>query len=212
MESTIREVCNEALGEFLTDMAGGKTAAFDAITQGLNETLLELAKISGQQKSHAEELRRQIIDSAASTARKKFLDALEENLNKAFTEAMASLETFAKTSSDYEGILKALVLEALDRIGGADFFLQGNSRDQTILRVIAGQIAKEREIRLSIDSLALGGSIGGVIVRSADGFIAFDNTYEARIERMKPRLRTQIARLFTDTPQLKYQEEMPREI
>jgi V/A-type H+/Na+-transporting ATPase subunit E len=209
VERTIREVCNEALDESLADLARGKTIAFDAVTRGTNETLLEIPKTSDSQRSSAEVLRTKIIDAAVLTARRKFLEAMDQNLSEAFSQAMANLEASAKTSPDYQGILKALVLEAVGRIGGADLVVQGNSRDQTILQVIASQIAEEREIRLSVDPQALSRSVGGVIVRSADGFVSFDNTYEARMERMKPRLRTEIARLFTEGPALEHQDETP---
>jgi V/A-type H+-transporting ATPase subunit E len=39
-------------------------------------------------------------------------------------------------------------------------------------------------------------ALGGIKVRSADGTMSFDNTLDSRIERLKPLIRKNIARML----------------
>jgi len=71
-----------------------------------------------------------------------------------------------------------------------------NSRDQQLLQLIVGQISHDQNISL-VRSDSRINTVGGVVVSSADGFVTFDNTYEARLDRIKPELRKQIAQFFS---------------
>jgi len=71
-------------------------------------------------------------------------------------------------------------------------------RDQQIVQKVIDRISMENKVKISRGPTLLSNSIGGVTISSADGFVTFDNTYEARLERVKPALRKQIAKLFED--------------
>lgn len=42
-------------------------------------------------------------------------------------------------------------------------------------------------------------TLGGVVLTSSDGTVKFDNTFEARLERLRPTLRKQVADILTAT-------------
>ena len=196
VEHTVKKVSEEARSELFSELAGGRTSASEAVTKRLNETFVEVQRIVEQQERQADALKRQIIGAAEMSARNKSLEIVEENLNKSFAESMQKLES-AANGQDYEKVLKALVAEALDQVGGESFVVQSNARDQKGLKKIIDAVSKERKAEVRIDSSPLEKSIGGVVVKSADGYVTFDNTFEARLERLKPTLRKQIAQIFT---------------
>ena len=51
-------------------------------------------------------------------------------------------------------------------------------------------------VKLTLDEKAVE-SIGGVMLETSNGSVKFDNTYEARLERMRPTLRKDVARILT---------------
>ncbi|MDG6995371.1 MAG: hypothetical protein JRN52_05565 [Nitrososphaerota archaeon] len=195
-EHTVKKVSEEARSELFTELSGGRTLAVEAVTKRLNETIAEVQRIIDQQERHADALKRQIIGAAEMSARNKSLEIVEDNLNKSFEEAMKKLKA-ASESQGYEKVLRALVLEALDQVGGESFVLHSNSRDQKTLKKIAEMVSKEKNVKISIDASPLEKTIGGVVVNSSDGYVTFDNTFEARLERLKPSLRKQIAQIFS---------------
>ncbi len=192
----MKKVSEEARSELFTELSGGRTLAVEAVTKRLNETIAEVQRIIDQQERHADALKRQIIGAAEMSARNKSLEIVEDNLNKSFEEAMKKLKA-ASESQGYEKVLRALVLEALDQVGGESFVLHSNSRDQKTLKKIAEMVSKEKNVKISIDASPLEKTIGGVVVNSSDGYVTFDNTFEARLERLKPSLRKQIAQIFS---------------
>ena len=197
VEYTLKKVSEEALNEALASLAEGKVDSEKIITQRLEQVSIEVQRISEQQQRQADALRRQIIGTAEMSARNKSLEIVEDNLNSAFAQASKRLESSA-TGASYEKVLKGLVSEAVEQVEGSEFTIQGNMKDQMALKKIADQLSKDKKIKIAVDSEAIK-TIGGVKVRSSDGYVMFDNTFEARLERLKPTLRKQIAQLFSES-------------
>jgi V/A-type H+-transporting ATPase subunit E len=198
IEYTVKKVSDEALNEILQSLEEGRVAALNAANKRMEEATSEAQRISDHEQRQAEALRRQIIGGSEMTARNQSLQIIEENLNAAFTSAIQKLETSTK-SQEYEKLLKRMVTEGIEQVGGNDFVITGNSRDQELLQRVIDQISKERKgVKLQRGSSRLTKSIGGVTISSGDGYVTFDNTYEARLERLKPALRKQIAQLFME--------------
>jgi V/A-type H+-transporting ATPase subunit E len=59
------------------------------------------------------------------------------------------------------------------------------------LRRLGGSLSKPVLEEKSIDT------IGGVVITSLDGSVRFDNTFEARLERMRPSLRMEVSETLT---------------
>ena len=198
IEYTVSKVSDEALAEILKSLEEGRVAALSVGRAKMEEAGSESQKISDHEQRQAEALRRQIIGGAEMAARNKSLQIIEENLNAAFGSAIQKLEA-TTNSPDYELILKKMVLEGMEQVGGSDFVVTGNSRDQELLQRLVDQLSKENKgIRVQRGSTRISKSIGGVTVTSGDGYVTFDNTFEARLERLKPSLRKQIAQLFME--------------
>jgi V/A-type H+/Na+-transporting ATPase subunit E len=198
IENTVRKVADEALEEMKKDLETGTGSASEVIARRMNESMSEVQRIAEQEERQADALRRQIIGAAEMSARNKSLEIVEENMNEAFSQSMTSLRA-ATSGADYQRVLKGMVGEAIDQIGGDSFSVQCTPKDRDAVNRVIQQLSSEKNVNLNIDSDApLSDSIGGVVVKSSDGFVTFDNTFEARIERLKPALRKQIAQLFAE--------------
>jgi V/A-type H+/Na+-transporting ATPase subunit E len=198
IEYTVNKVSDEALAEILKNLEEGRAAALSAGRIKMEEAKSEAQKISDHEQRQAEALRRQIIGGAEMAARNKSLQIIEENLNVAFGSAIQKLDA-STHSPDYELLLKKMVMEGMEQVGGSDFIVTGNSRDQELLQRVVEQLSKENKaMKVQRGSTRISKSIGGVTVSSGEGYVTFDNTYEARLERLKPSLRKQIAQLFME--------------
>jgi len=195
IDHTVKKVSDEALAEMVQSISESKAAALDVVGRKMNEAEAEVQRISEQQRRQGDALRRQIIGSAEMTSRNRTLEIVEENLNEAFSQALDKLGE-ATGQIEYNRVLKSLVREGIDVVGGSSFVVTANSRDQQLLQLIVGQISHDQNISL-VRSDSRINTVGGVVVSSADGFVTFDNTYEARLDRIKPELRKQIAQFFS---------------
>jgi len=197
IEYTVRKVSDEALTEMLQSITASKSAALDIVTRKMNEAQAEVVRISEQERRQSEALRRQIIGSAEMTARNRTLEIVEDNLNAAFSQALDKLES-RTSDAGYEQVLKSMIIEGLDEVSGSEFVVAANARDQQLVQKVIDGISREKGVKISRSPSRLTGSIGGVTVASADGYVTFDNSYEARLERLKPALRKQIAKFFSE--------------
>jgi len=198
IEYTVKKVSDEALAEMLQTISESKSAAQEIVTRKMNEAQTEVLRISEQEKRQAEALKRQITGSAEMTARNKTLEIVEQSLNAAFSQALQKLESMTGDSK-YEGVLKSMILEGVDEVGGNEFVVSANTGDQQAVQKVIGEVSRERSVTIARSATRLNTSVGGVVIASSDGYITFDNTFEARLERIKPTLRKQIAKLFEDS-------------
>jgi len=195
IDYTVKKVSDEALAEMLQTISESKAAALEIVSRKMSETQAEVTRISEQEKRQANSLKRQIIGSAEMAARNQSLEIVEENLNAAFGQALQKLES-TTSDSRYEQVLSSMISEGVDEVGGNEFVVTANTRDQQVVQKVIDQVSREKGITIARSATRLNGSVGGVVIASSDGYVTFDNTFEARLERLKPTLRKQIAQLF----------------
>jgi len=115
-------------------------------------------------------------------------------MNEIFQKAFEKIEKI--TSSDrYKASMKRLLEEGVDAVASKDLVVSCTKKDSEILKAVAEEVANSRGVNIKVAEEPIE-SIGGVQVRSFDGIIFYDNTIEARMERLKPLLRKEIALLF----------------
>ena len=153
----------------------------------------EKTKILENGKKQSEMRYQQIISEAKMNARRAKLDAKEDVIEAAFSQATGELkQKAADGNDDYKDSLSKMIKEAADEIGGNDLIIQLNEAD-------TNQFKQE----LSSDTFELDGikfqlgepikTIGGAILKTSNGDIEVNNTIEARLERYKSILRSEVA-------------------
>jgi len=189
---TLDKVTSEVLGEISIELESGKASAAEQVQAMLKETKGEVAKVLETGDRQAESIKRQIIGSAELEARNRLLRTVEEATSLVFQDALAKISQ--RGSAQYEKALTKLIEEGLEVIGkGAT--VACNSGDKRTVSSIVGQLNQKGHADLKVDEKSVE-AVGGVIVSSRDGTVRFDNTFEARLERLKPQLRREVAAVF----------------
>ncbi len=157
---------------------------------------VEKTRILDNGKKQSDMRYQQIISEAKMNARRAILGAKEEVIEAAFNQATGELKEKASSGSDdYKDSLSIMIKEAADEIGGNDLIIQLNEADTNALKS-----------ELSSDTFDLEGVkftlgepidvIGGAILKTSNGDIEVNNTIEARLERYKSILRSEVANVL----------------
>jgi V/A-type H+-transporting ATPase subunit E len=187
---TLEKVSGEFEAEVLADLESGRRGTLAKVESVRKETAESVAKIIETGMKQAESAKRQIIGAAELEARNAQLKALERAVNEAFEQATKKISD--SRGEDYEQALGRLIQEGLEVIGqGA--VVRCAPRDR---QVVASAIKKLPRAKVTLDEKPVE-TVGGVIMATVDGSVRFDNTLEARLERMRPTLRKEVAALLT---------------
>ena len=195
-DKIVSSIMSEAQGkaDVIIQDANAEISAIQAKAEKTAEVEATKIKENGQKQS---EMRyQQIISEAKMNARRAKLDAKEDVIEAAFSQATGELkEKAAEGSEDYKDSLSKMIKEAADEIGGNDLIIQLNEADTNIFK-------KD----LSSDTFELDGIkfklgepidvMGGAILKTSNGDIEVNNTIEARLERYKSILRSEVAEVL----------------
>ena len=195
-DKIVSSIMSEAQGkaDVIIQDANAEISEIQAKAEKTAEVEATKIKENGQKQS---EMRyQQIISEAKMNARRAKLDAKEDVIEAAFSQATGELkEKAAEGSEDYKDSLSKMIKEAADEIGGNDLIIQLNEADTNIFK-------KD----LSSDTFELDGIkfqigepidvMGGAILKTSNGDIEVNNTIEARLERYKSILRSEVAEVL----------------
>ena len=157
----------------------------------------EKLKILDNGKKQSDMRYQQIISEAKMNARRAKLGAKEEVIEAAFNQATGELKAKAADGDDeYKDSLAKMIQEAAGEIGDNDLIIHLNEADTK----------KFKEDLSSNDSFEIDGikftlgepidAIGGAILKTSNGDIEVNNTIEARLERFKSILRSEVAEVL----------------
>ena len=157
----------------------------------------EKLKIIDNGKKQSDMRYQQIISEAKMNARRAELGAKEEVIEAAFNQAIGELKTKASSNdSDYEHALGKMIKEAADEIGGNDLIIQLNEADTNKLKA---DLSSDDSFEIEGINFKVGepiDAIGGAILKTSNGDIEVNNTIEARLERFKSILRSEVAEIL----------------
>ncbi|MDH5417775.1 MAG: V-type ATP synthase subunit E, partial [Nitrosopumilus sp.] len=132
---------------------------------------------------------KQITGSSDIEARNKQLLALEEAVDRVFSTALDQIANTDR-SDDYSNLIKTLIKEVIQILGTSEISISTNAKDKDVVQQALSQFSGAELSSTTINCL------GGIKVKSKDGAMTFDNTIDARIERLKPLIRKEIAAKF----------------
>ena len=159
----------------------------------------EKNKILDNGKKQSDMRYQQIISEAKMNARRAELGAKEEVIEAAFNQAIGELKTKASSGDDeYEDSLSKMIKEAADEIGTDDLIIQLNEADTEKFKKELSATGSD-SFQLEGINFTLGEPIdamGGAILKTVNGDIEVNNTIEARLERFKSILRSEVAEIL----------------
>lgn len=190
---TLEKVAGEFEQEVLSDLEAGRAETLAKLDSMREETEEAVSKILETGMKQSESVKRQIIGAAELEARNIQLKALEKAVSSSFEAATKDISE--SKGESYEKAIAKLIQEGLDVIGSRAR-VHCSSRDRKTVASAVKKLSGKEKVSMEDDPIE---TIGGVVLTTPDGSVRFDNTIEARLERMRPTLRKEVAAVLTGT-------------
>ena len=189
LEHTIDKILSQTESNILSSLDSALSESRQKLDDSVTTLEQEYDQIISNGRKEADKIEKQIIGSSDLEARNKQLTTVEESIDKVFTKALDKI-TNADRSGDYSNLIKSLLDESTKNLGTTEIIVFTNSKDKEVVQSALPQYPGAELSSETIDCL------GGVKVKSKDGAMTFDNTIDAKIERLKPLIRKDIATQF----------------
>jgi V/A-type H+-transporting ATPase subunit E len=188
---TLEKVSREFESQVLADLQEGEGQALDLVESTKRDTHEVVAKILQAGAKQAESLRRQIIGAAELEARNAQLRMMDNAVNQAFSTAVSSISKASQMR--YGKAVVHLIREGIEAVG-PEAVVSCSSGD---IEAVDSAVRKLNggPVRLTVDPKHID-TVGGVVLATVEGLVRFDNTFEARLERMRQTLRKEVAALL----------------
>ena len=193
---SIMSVAQEKADVIIQD-ANAEVSAIQANAEKTAEA--EKTKILENGKKQSDMRYQQIISEAKMNARRAELGAKEEVIDAAFNQAIGELKVKASSGDDeYNDSLSKMIKEAADELGSDDLILQLNEADTNKFK---NDLSSQGTDSFEIEGIkfTLGepiDAIGGAVLKTSNGDIEVNNTIEARLDRFKSILRSEVAEIL----------------
>jgi len=189
LEQAIDKILEKTEKEILSDLKNSGSDSKQTLDNSLSKLEQEYDQIISNGKKEADKIEKQITGSSDLEARNKQLTTVEESIDKVFTKALDEIANVDR-SGDYSNLIKSLLDESTKILGTTEIIIFTNSKDKDIVQSLLSQYPGAELSSETIDCL------GGVKIKSKDGTMAFDNTIDAKVERLKPLIRKEISTQF----------------
>ncbi len=189
LKQAIDKIVEKTEKEILLDLKNSVSDSKQTLDDSLPKLEQEYDKIISDGKKEADKIEKQIIGSSDLDVRNKQLLLLEEGVDKVFTKALDQIANVDR-SGDYSNLIKTMLDESTKILGTTEVTVFTNAKDKDVVQSV---LSKFSGAELSSDTIDC---LGGIIIKSKDGTMTFDNTIDARIERLKPLIRKEIASTF----------------
>ena len=189
LERTVDKILNQTEVEILTSLKNSFDESIETLSKSQSSLEQEYDKTIDEGRKESEKIEKQIVGSSDLESRNKQLLLVEESVEKVFDIAIEKLKA-TNRNEEYSKLITTLLNEATEALGTTEVMIYTNSKDQDIVKQTLSKYSGAELSSETIDCL------GGVEIKSKDGSMAFNNTIDARIERMKPLIRKEIASKF----------------
>jgi len=187
--TTIDKILTLSEKEISSSLNSSFDESLQTLTKSESKFEQEYDRIVDEGKKEAEKIEKQIVGSADLESRNKQLRLVEEYVQKAFDKAIEQIKS-SKHDANYSKLIEILLTEAIDTLGTKEVTISTNSKDKEIVNSLLKKFPGSKLSSETIDCL------GGVEVSSKDGSMSFNNTIDARLDRLKPLIRKEIATKF----------------
>ena len=189
LERTIDKILGQTEKDILSNLEKTLVESKQRLDDAVPKLEQEYDKIIADGKKEADKIEKQIVGSSDLESRNKQLLLVEESVDKVFKQALDQISN-TERSGDYSNLIKTMLNEATKILGTTDVRVFTSSKDKDVVQSALSDFSGAELASDTIDCL------GGVKIQSKDGAMTFDNTIDARIERLKPLIRKEIAAKF----------------
>lgn len=189
LENTIDKILDQTMDSISNNLKKTLEDSKKQLDEAQNKLEQEYDRIISDGHKEADKIEKQIIGSSDLEARNKQLRLVEDTINKVIEKAISEIKN-APRDQNYSKLINSLLTDSQKILGTKEIVIMTNSKDKDVVNQLLGQFSGSELSNEEINC------IGGVKVRSKNGTMTFDNTLDARIERMKPLIRKEIAIKF----------------
>ena len=189
LERTVEKILQNTQDQTVSSLTEALKASQAMLSNSQASMEQEYDKILAEGKKESEKLEKQIVGNADLESRNKQLLLVEESIEQVFQKAIKKIQD-ADRNNDYSKLISTLLQESIDTIGTSEIVIQTNSKDKPVVESL---LSKFKGATLSTELIDC---LGGIKVKSKDGTMTFDNTIDARLDRLKPLIRKDIASKF----------------
>jgi V/A-type H+-transporting ATPase subunit E len=155
-------------------------------------------RLLAETKEKAESEQKKKESLTALEIKNKGLQVKEEYINAVFDKAHTRLKQFVDSES-YPDYLLEFIEEAVKKIESDKLVVYVNSKDREWLaNGKIDEISEKLNVNLTLAN-ETESCLGGCIVKTPDGNLLHDNTFEKRLQSLKPSLRLDIAKILFET-------------
>jgi len=175
-----------------------RVEAGNTIREAEEKAQEEIERAKKQRETRLEEEKRKMLEGAEEEATRILAQAsikARQKLSRAKTDIITKIidkvkQNLSEISSD-ESLLPSLIKEAMDGLGTDKGKIYVSSKDvSSVQKFLKG----DRELASKIIEVRKFDCDGGVIAEDIDGKLRVDNTYEARLEMLLPKLLPEISK------------------
>lgn len=149
----------------------------------------EYDKIVADGRKEADKIDRQVVGSSDLEARNRQLLVVGEAVDRVFDQAVARIADIPRDDA-YSSMIESLLREAMDVLRSTEVVVHTSKSDREVVQGVLEQFPDSEIDPEDIECL------GGIRIKSRDGTMTFDNTLDARISRLKPLIRKEVAAKF----------------
>lgn len=189
LEQTIDKILTQTEKDILSNIHSALSESSQTLDDSIPKLEREYDKIISDGKKEADKIEKQLIGSSDLETRNNRLLVLEKAVDDVFTKAIDQISN-TNRNDDYSKLMTTLLDESTKILGTTKVIISTNSKDKSIIQSL---LSKYSGAELSPEPITC---LGGITVKSKDGAMKFDNTLDARIQRMKPLIRKEIATKF----------------
>ncbi len=189
LETTIDKILNQTEIEIFSSLKSSLDETQETLSKSQSKLEQEYDRIVNEGKKEADKVQKQIIGSSDLESRNKQLKMLDDSVQNVFYKAIEKIKTI-KRDDKYSKLINTLLEEATETLGTKDVTVYTNSADKKIVNSLLSKFPGKKLASETIECL------GGIEIKSKDGSMSFNNTIDARLDRMKPLIRKEIARKF----------------
>lgn len=189
LERTVDKILDQTQKRMTVELDGALAESSGKLDDELAGLEAEYDKIISDGRKEADKIEKQIVGSSDLEARNRQLLMIEEAVDRAFGEALDRISGRARDDA-YTELIDSLMREATDTLGSVDVVVYTSRKDRDAIGAVLNNFPGSQLASEYIECL------GGVRIVSRDGTMTFDNTLDARMSRLKPLIRKQIAAKF----------------
>jgi V/A-type H+-transporting ATPase subunit E len=197
-ERIVRDAEREAEDLLEKAKASAQEILEEGARLGAQDASKEAEEILSRAKEEAEALKRRIVSDAKMKGAWQILSEKRSLIEEVLEEARKALRNWSEKEKElYIQALRGLILKDALELGGGQLEVLLNHRDASLpldLEALSHEVEKKtgRKTRISVGLERLHIS-GGILLRTADGKMSIDDTFEGILERRRKQIETIIA-------------------